>query len=456
MCDAGDASWYFRNLDLIAEADSLISQQLADRKRFCDHTGADMLKICDVVFNNILNQGSENNSVLLLGEAGSGKTHIAEWCLKELRKARPSTLVLRARGSAYNTDVECLRHLAAQMTDKLGVVPHTNASFKDGIEWIRNIFKSSFNYGAAMVMVLDQFEYFAFRSRQTLLYNLFDIAQEAGVHLSIIGTSEKIDVMDSLEKRIRSRFSMRHLHTFLPTTMEGLVQVLMAKLKLPAAQTGKLKAPFVPEFNRRVEAALRSKKDEWKHHLELGRPPSWFLARCVPVASLLHSAEVNPVANAPKRARLTSVLPGSMPSATDSEVTMLLLEGLSEAEHIMLLALYRLHGRGLPRTLRIALHEIQLLHENGAFGVADAYDTDTYSTAFGLLVQLQLVEIVRPAGSATLAKRHLPCKSVVDHVYAELIGDLGAARPTYARNPLRALPSRLQQWAARQRPVEPK
>merc|ERR1719231_1375531 len=115
---------------------------------------------------------------------------------------------------------------------------------------MKNVFKGSFKQARAMVMVLDQFEYFCSRARQTLLYNLFDIAQEAGVHLSVIGMSEKMDVMDSLEKRIRSRFSMRHLHTFLPTTMDSLVQVLMARLKLPLSCS--LKATFLNQFTKHV------------------------------------------------------------------------------------------------------------------------------------------------------------------------------------------------------------
>merc|ERR1719197_1762753 len=137
------------------------------------------------------------------------------------------------------------------MTSRLDSVPHANASFQAGMEWIKGVFKGSFKQARAMVMVLDQFEHFCSRARQTLLYNLFDIAQEAGVHLSVIGTSEKMDVMGSLEKRIRSRFSMRHLHTFLPQSVEELVQVLMTRLRL--LPDTNLPKPFQKEFHRKVE-----------------------------------------------------------------------------------------------------------------------------------------------------------------------------------------------------------
>merc|ERR1719174_3404698 len=165
------------------------------------------------------------------------------------------------------------------MTNRLDSVPHANASFKAGMDWIKSVFKGSFKKARAMVMVLDQFEYFCYRARQTLLYNLFDIAQEAGVHLSVIGMSEKLDVMDSLEKRIRSRFSMRHLHVFLPTTMDGLVQVLMARLKLPSVNDSddSLNPAFASQFSKYVEAALFAKRTEWKPYIEVSRAPSWFL-----------------------------------------------------------------------------------------------------------------------------------------------------------------------------------
>merc|ERR1719235_776764 len=258
-------SWYKANMESIAEADSCIAVALANRKSFCEHTSEEMHKICDEIFNSVLKigpHGAENNSVLLLGEAESGKTHVVEYCIKNFLEVEPTTVVLRAKGSAYATDVECLRHLATQMSDKLDSVPHANASFKAGMDWMKGILKASFKQSRAMVMVLDQFEYFCSRARQTLLYNLFDIAQEAGVSLSVIGMSERMDVMDHLEKRIRSRFSMRFLHTFLPTTMDGLVQVLAARLRVPADCP--LKTPFVNQFNKYVEDALFAKREEWK------------------------------------------------------------------------------------------------------------------------------------------------------------------------------------------------
>ena len=45
-----------------------------------------------------------------------------------------------------------------------------------------------------------------------MLYNLFDIAQSRAVPICVIGVSCQIDVTELLEKRVKSRFSHRHLN----------------------------------------------------------------------------------------------------------------------------------------------------------------------------------------------------------------------------------------------------
>jgi len=437
-CGQREAGCSAQQPELVARADALIGARLAEKRRFQEHTD---MSLCDEVFGVLrrsLSQGeaSENSSVLLLGESGAGKTHAVEWCLEKLREVQHSLVVLRAHGGAYASDAECVRHLAGQATVQLEAAPRAGASVEQGMEWIRGALAESFKRASAVVIVLDRFEHFCSRSRQTLLYNLFDVAQEAGVRLSIIGTSEKMDVMGCLEKRIRSRFSMHHLHAFLPTTPEGLVQVLMAKLRLPP-DCG-LGAPFLREFHRALEAGLRAEVPQWAPELELGRPASWFLARCLPVARLLSGT-----APAAKRRRL---LAGSLPSATAAEARGLLLAGLAEAEHVVLLALLRLQERRATSTLSALLHEVRLLREAG--GPAAAWEEEHCCAAFDRLLRLGLVELCGPPGDA--AKRYVPCRSLVHSAYAGFARELQAAGPASSCNPLRELPLPVQQWAVRQ------
>jgi hypothetical protein len=461
---ASSEEWLAANEESLARADALIASQLADRQSFGEHTN---MKLCDAIHDVVgrsLRTGSssvaggapasslssESSSLLLLGEAGSGKTHAVEWCIRQLQEAEKSLVVLRARGGAYATDVECVRHLASQVAGHLVKDPRANASFEEGMEWLRQVLAKSFKTAGAVVVVLDRFEHFCSRARQTLLYNLFDIAQEVGVALSIIGMSERMDVMSMLEKRIRSRFSMRHLHSFVPTSMDGLVKVLMTSFRL-ASDCG-LKEAFTKEFNRHVEGALRARGAQWQPHLRNGgHPPSWFLWQCLPLASLLreavdHTGNSAPSSAPAKRARTGAGPDASsfLPSTTPEDGRALLLSSLSEAEHVLLLGFWRLKSRQLPLTLARALHEVQMLHDGGGF--VAAFVQDRYCAAFESLLRVRLLEL--GAGSDS-GKRYLPCHCPVDSIYTTLVR--GLESPGSAWNPLRALPQPVQQWAARQR-----
>merc|ERR1719220_1479705 len=128
--------------------------------------------------------------------------------------------------------------------------------------------------------------------------------------------------------------------------MDGLLAVLSAKLRLQPS--GTLKAPFLKQFHRSIEVALRAKAQHWQASLELGRPPSWFLNQCLPVSALLlegcRSQAIDEHRPPAKRQRTNGFL-RSLPSTTSRETRTLMLQGLSEAQHILLIALFRMDGR---------------------------------------------------------------------------------------------------------------
>ena len=63
-----------------------------------------------------------------------------------------------------------------------------------------------------LVFILDAFDSFCSHKNQTLLYNLLDVAQSRAVPICVIGLSSQVDVTERLEKRVKSRFSHRHLY----------------------------------------------------------------------------------------------------------------------------------------------------------------------------------------------------------------------------------------------------
>jgi energy-coupling factor transporter ATP-binding protein EcfA2 len=452
---SGGCNWFQQNVEQIAQADAILCERIRDRS-LCKHANKGLCEEVLSVLRSSLSTahaGSESSSVLLLGESGSGKSHAVEECLARLNQEREgaSAVVLRAHGGVYNTDVECMRHLATQVAQQVRELPDGNASFEQSMEWLRSVLKESFKQASAAIIVLDRFEHFCSRSRQTLLYNLFDVAQEAGVRICIIGMSEKMDVMGLLEKRIKSRFTMRHVHALRPTSMSDLIEVLMSKLALP--HDCGLKTSFITGFNKSLEAALQQKEPEWQSHLDLGRPPSWFLSRCLPVAALLHElCEVvgDSTTSAAKRSRKADAA-RCLPSGTWAEVNDLLVASLSEAEHIVLVALFRMRDRRASATMRTVLHEIELLHQTSK--LVFQFDMDGYIAAFDRLVQMKLIN-VRSPGTFDAGRRHMPCESKVHGMYLGFVCDLEKSASAWLSNPLRSLPGEVQQWAARQRPQE--
>lgn len=71
-----------------------------------------------------------------------------------------------------------------------------------------------------LIISLDSFDLFTSRPRQALLYCLLDTVQ-AGSYtsgLSVIGMTRRVDTVDLLEKRVKSRFSHRLIHVVPPTS----------------------------------------------------------------------------------------------------------------------------------------------------------------------------------------------------------------------------------------------
>ena len=66
----------------------------------------------------------------------------------------------------------------------------------------------------SVILVLDEFDLFAYHKNQSLLYNLFDIAQSKQNPICVVGLTCRLDVVELLEKRVKSRYSHRTIFTF--------------------------------------------------------------------------------------------------------------------------------------------------------------------------------------------------------------------------------------------------
>lgn len=86
----------------------------------------------------------------------------------------------------------------------------------------------------SVIFILEEFHLFCDHTNQTLLYNLFDSAQSNPSPICVLGLTSRLDALEMLEKRVKSRFSHRQiiLHPIKITSDERL-QIIKKWLSLP-------------------------------------------------------------------------------------------------------------------------------------------------------------------------------------------------------------------------------
>ncbi|KAL8895812.1 MAG: hypothetical protein Q9192_003437 [Flavoplaca navasiana] len=174
----------------------------------------------------------EGNSMLVIGPRGSGKTALVESVLSDLAfEHKDDFITIRLSGFIHTDDKLALREIWRQLgrevaaedettgirtnyadtlTSLLALLAHSSEDDEHGKETAR-----------AVIFVIDEFDLFASHPRQTLLYNLFDVAQSRNAPVAVLGLTTRIDVVESLEKRVKSRFGQRYLHLSHPKSFNS-------------------------------------------------------------------------------------------------------------------------------------------------------------------------------------------------------------------------------------------
>ncbi|PYH62778.1 origin recognition complex subunit 4 [Aspergillus niger CBS 101883] len=219
----------------------------------------------------------EGNSMLLLGSRGSGKTAIVETIISTLGKSYKNDFhVVRLNGFLHTDDRLALREMWRQLgretntEDEAGKVSSyadTMATLLALLSHPEELYGPSNESGTAtaaksIVIVLDEFDLFVTHPRQTLLYNLFDIAQARKAPIAVIGLTTKVDVTEMLEKRVKSRFSHRYVYVPLPRSLETFSDICFAGLNLEDEEISEL----LELADAKERAVLHS--DSWGRLLE--------------------------------------------------------------------------------------------------------------------------------------------------------------------------------------------
>ncbi|KAK3106068.1 hypothetical protein FSP39_012004 [Pinctada imbricata] len=177
----------------------------------------------------------ESNSVLVIGPRGSGKSVLLKSVLDDLMTEEDITdnlLQVHLNGLLQTDDKIALKEITRQLHLENSVGDKVFGSFAENLQFLLEALKSGDQSSKPILFILDEFDLFAHHKNQTLLYNLFDIAQSAQAPICVIGITCRLDVIELLEKRVKSRFSHRQIHIFNKLSFTDYVEVFKAYLSL--------------------------------------------------------------------------------------------------------------------------------------------------------------------------------------------------------------------------------
>lgn len=102
-----------------------------------------------------------------------------------------------------------------------------------------------------IIFILEDLEKFAAHPQQNLLYCLFELALALPVF--VFGTSCRIDVLELLEKRVKSRFSQNIVYLPLPMTLDSFIDRIKVNLLIDNDQL-----PDSSVYNKKMEEFITS------------------------------------------------------------------------------------------------------------------------------------------------------------------------------------------------------
>ncbi|KFZ09109.1 hypothetical protein V502_08940 [Pseudogymnoascus sp. VKM F-4520 (FW-2644)] len=332
----------------------LLLDKLTGRKRLKLHDLDDEFqKVYQVVEQTVMS--GEGNSMLVIGARGSGKTTLVETVISDLSiEHRENFHVVRLNGFTHTDDKLALRDIWRQLGREMEVEEDLTAKTNNYADTLTSLLallshptelsEDRANHMAkSVVFILDEFELFASHPRQTLLYNLFDIAQARKAPIAVLGVTTKIDVVETLEKRVKSRFSHRYVHLPLPRSLPAFWEI--CKEGLQADMDELVDAGFDPgvpgqeEFLEYWDTMINSLYNDdapYKAHLQRifyrsKSVPAFFSTCILPIASLT-----------PRSLPLTSASFPAHSTLSPPDSKLHILQGLSDLDLALLICAARL------------------------------------------------------------------------------------------------------------------
>ncbi|KAG7313715.1 hypothetical protein KOW79_000064 [Hemibagrus wyckioides] len=164
---------------------------------------------------------SESNSLHIIGPCGSVKTMLLRCALRELldlQEVKMNVLQVHLSSLLQMDDRIALREITRQLQLENVVGDKVLVSDKSSSQ--------------PVFFILEEFDLFAHHKNQTLLYNLLDVSQSAQAPVAVVGLTCRLDVLELLEKCVKSRFSHRQSHLLSSLTFRQYRDAFRSELTL--------------------------------------------------------------------------------------------------------------------------------------------------------------------------------------------------------------------------------
>uniref|UniRef100_A0A3Q1IG91 Origin recognition complex subunit 4 n=1 Tax=Anabas testudineus TaxID=64144 RepID=A0A3Q1IG91_ANATE len=350
----------------------------------------------------------ESNSVLIVGPRGAGKTMVS------LHSGLKMGLCVEMPEKKMNCIEVCLlqtddrialKEITRQLHLENAVGDKVFGSFAENLAFLLEALKKGDRSSSRPVLfVLDEFDLFAHHKNQTLLYNLFDVSQSAQAPVAVVGLTCRLDVLELLEKRVKSRFSHRQIHLLSSLTFSQYLERVRAQLSLPGSFPD---SKFAQDWNGGIETLCEDKSVEEVLQRHFNSSTDF---RSIQMLLMLCLSRVSVAKPTIKPADL---LEASRLCLSDAKANM--LHGLSILELCLIIAMKHLNDvyEGEPFNLQMVHNEFKkFLHRksNSMYN----FDQPVIMKAFEHLQQLELIRPV-DGSSAKTQREYQLMRLMLDH-----------------------------------------
>jgi len=361
----------------------------------------------------------ESNSLLVLGPRGVGKTALVRETLRQASTSpswKETAVVVRLSGLVQTDDRVALRDITKQLDLENVVGEKVFGSFAEHLSFLLASLKTGDSATSKpIVFILDEFDSFCSHKNQTLLYNLFDVAQSRAVPICVIGLSSQIDLTELLGKRVKSRFSHRHLYLWPHKDAKAHLDIALSLLTLDTEASS--------TWDREVKALLSTseafKLFESVYEIEKSLALLKRLLHLSVVLMSKENAQQLQIEHLRSAAEATSMLESS--NTLSSQVA-----DLSILELCLLIAIKHLSQiyEGEPFNFEMVFHEYLKFKRRKMATLPD--ERGVVSKAWETLVSLELVKPKSGAGKGAQEQfvLHVPSLATCPDVLAAAIEKL--------------------------------